>query len=179
MPSKSKRTPAAISRDWHPRTGGGGGKMSIRRLSVMVIAAAVLVQAGSAATASVSAKTVKACELATAEEIAEILGVQVSVPTMDDRTQCEYSPDDGVVVTILSTKYNKFAGFNSKQPNAKKIPGLKKAYTVFAEHSRLLRAAAVKGKKFLTVIISSATGAETGVTLDQLTELTKTAFKRL
>ena len=178
MPSKPKRTPAAISRDWHPRTGGGGGKMNIRRLSVMVIAAAVLVQAGSAATASVSAKPVKACELATAEEIAEILGVQVSEPIVDDRTRCEYS-DDGVVVTILSTKYNKFAGFNPKQADAKKIPGLKKAYTVFGEQSRLVTAQAVKGKKFLTVIISSATGAEIGVTLDQLTELTKTAFKRL
>jgi len=83
-----------------------------------------------------------------------------------------------VVVTILSTKYNKFAGFDPKQADAKKIPGLKKAYTVFGEHSLLPRAEAVKGKKLLTVIISLPPGPRQ-VTLDQLTELTKAAFKRL
>ena len=150
-----------------------------KRVLGLVNAAAILVQAGSAATASVSAKTVNACKLATAKEIAKILGVQLGAPTLDDPTRCQYTSTSGTLVTIATAPYtaavkSDFA-VNSKQPTAKKIPGLKKAYV----STRVLRADSVKGTKFLTIAILSTTGAETGVTTDELIKLTKVAFKRL
>jgi len=107
-----------------------------------------------------------------------VLGVQLVEPTLDDPTRCQYDAN-GALVTIATAKYTKLVkkdyAVNSKQPGTKKIPGLKKAYV----STRVLRADSVKGNKFLTVSILSTTGAETGVTINELIELTKTAFKRL
>ena len=152
--------------------------MSIRRLSVVVIAAAILLQTGPVATAAVSKKTVDACKLATKTEIEDILGVNLPEPDVDDPARCQYN-DNGALITIAVAKYSKalkkdFA-VNSKQPGAEKIPGLKKAYAV--ESARLLRADAVKGKKFLTVVVVAGSGGEVGLPFDQFIEITKAAFK--
>ena len=119
-----------------------------------------------------------ACKLATAKEIAKILGVQLGAPTLDDPTRCQYTSASGTLVTIATAPYTKAVkkdfAVNSKQPTAKKIPGLKKAYV----STRVLQADAVEGTKFADAILST-TGAETGVTTNQLIKLRKSVYKRL
>jgi hypothetical protein len=154
--------------------------MGIRRLSVMMIAAAFLVQSGSTAAGSVPAKTVAACRLATADELEGILGVNLPEPLLDEPTRCQYN-DNGAIVTIATAKYTKAVkndfAVNSKQAGAEKIPGLKTAYVVVRD--RLLRADAVKSKKFLTVTVIGVDGGEVELPVDQFIKITKAAFKRL
>ena len=155
--------------------------MSMRRLSVAVIAAAILVQAGSIATASVSTKTVAACKLVTKDEIEDILEVYLAEPLVDEPTRCQYD-DNGVLVTIATAKFTRAVkkdfAVNLKQSDAEKIPGLAKAYIVV--NDKFLRADAVKGKKFLTVTVTLIdSGGEVGLPVDQFVEITKAAFKGL